>query len=87
MFSKDSNIFLKNRVGVIISGAVDVRKHQNTNIMKPFKVYKATEGDIIGFAEGDEGMTCNPLTWLVAMQDYTEVIFFEPEPWEKLWKL
>ena len=62
-----------------MTGSIDIRNHQNTNLLKPFKVHKAIEGDIIGFEKGDYGITVNPLTWMVSKQDYTEVVYFEFE--------
>ena len=87
IYAKEQVIFCKDRVGVVITGSIDIRNHQNTNLLKPFKVHKAVEGDIIGFERGDMGITVNPLTWMVSKQDYTEVAYFEIDQWEKLWKL
>ena len=55
------------RVGVVTMGAVEVRKHQDNNLLKPYLVKKAIEGDVIGFAEGDGNQSGSPLTWLVSM--------------------
>ena len=48
---------------------------------------KAIEGDIIGFKEGDNGVTCNPLTWLLATEDNTEIIFMDLQKFADLWAL
>ena len=48
-------------------GAVEIRRHNNKDLMKPYIVKKAIEGDIIGWAEGDSSYSSSPLTWLIAM--------------------
>ena len=50
-------------------GSVEIRRHNDFNLLKPFIVKKAIEGDVMGFAEGDDNMTGSPLTWLVSMQN------------------
>jgi hypothetical protein len=67
LYAKDQPIFLNNRVGVVLMGSVEIRRHSNTSLMKPYIVKKATEGDIIGFAEGDANNSASPLTWHVSM--------------------
>ena len=34
-------------------GSIEIRKHNNNNLMKPFIVKKAIEGDVLGWADGD----------------------------------
>ena len=48
-------------------GAIEVRRHTDTNPLKPYIVKKATEGEIIGFAEGDGNYSASPLTWYNSM--------------------
>ena len=67
LYAKDQPIFLNDRVGVVLMGSVEVRRHSNYALMKPYIVKKATEGDIIGFAEGDGNNSASPLTWFVSM--------------------
>ena len=46
-------------------------------------VHKATEGDVLGFDE----ISVNPLTWFVALQDDTEVLYLSRDEFNSLWKL
>lgn len=57
-------------------GSVELRCHDGKSILKPYYIKKAIEGDVLGFAEGDRNTSSNPLTWLIPMQQSTEVIFF-----------
>ena len=55
--------------------------------MRPIIIKKAVEGDIIGFSEGDESQSSSPMTWLISMQNQTEVIYLRPEDFKELWNL
>ena len=74
-------MFLNERIGVVTQGSIEVRRHNNKDLLKPFVVKKAIEGDIIGFVEGDGNSSASPLSWLVSMQPETEVAFFSKEDW------
>ena len=51
-------------------GAVEIRRHNDINLLKPYVVKKAIEGDIIGFVEDDsKDNTASALTWFMSMQD------------------
>ena len=84
LYEKDQVVFLNNRVGVIICGAIELRIHDKEDFLKPVLVRKALEGDILGFTEGDGGISSCPLSWLVSMQSDTEVIFFEKKDFENM---
>lgn len=61
---------LNNRVGIVTMGAVEIRRHNDINLLKPYVVKKAIEGDIIGFVEDDsKDNTASALTWFMSMQD------------------
>lgn len=60
-------MFPKDRVGIVTMGACEIRKHNNKNLLKPFIVKKAIEGDILGWADGDEAYSSSPLSWIVVM--------------------
>ncbi len=68
-------------------GSIEIRQHNDINLMRPIIIKKAIEGDIIGFAEGDENQSSSPMTWMIAMQDYTEVIYMNKEDFKELWNL
>ena len=68
-------------------GSLEVRKHNNKDLLKPYVVKKAIEGDIIGWAEGDGAYSSSPLSFVYVMQDNTEVIFIAKSDWNQLWGL
>ena len=67
LYSKDMVVFLKGRIGIVTSGSIEIRRHNNEDLLKPYIVKKAIEGDIIGWSEGDCAYSGSPLSWLVAM--------------------
>ena len=76
LYRKEQPVFLKNRIGIVMMGSVEVRLHNNyNNLLRPQVLKKAIEGDVLGFHEGDEGQTASPLSWIMSKQDDTEVIF------------
>lgn len=80
-------MFLNNRIGVVICGSIELRVHDKEDFLKPVAVRKVVEGDILGFSDGDGGISSCPLSWLVAMQTDTEVLFFEKKDFAKIWGL
>ena len=87
LYEKGQIVFPKDRVGIVMMGSCEVRKHNNKNLLKPYIVKKALEGDILGWADGDEKYSSSPLSWIFVMQDNTEVIFIEKNDWDKLWAI
>ena len=87
LFGKNQVIFLKNRVGIVTMGSVEIRRHNNKDLMKPYIIKKAIEGDIMGWGGGDGGHTTSPLTWFVSMQNDTEIVFIKKRDWMKLWNM
>ena len=67
LYDRNQVIFLQDRVAIVTMGAVEIRRHNNKDLMKPYIVKKAIEGDIIGWAEGDSSYSSSPLSWLIAM--------------------
>ena len=67
LYGKEQVIFLNDRIGVVTSGSAEIRRHNNQNLLKPFIVKKAIEGDVIGWAEGDCSYSSSPLTWIRAI--------------------
>ena len=53
LYGKNQIVFLKDRVGIVMMGSVEIRRHNNTDLMKPYIIKKAIEGDIMGWAQGD----------------------------------
>ncbi len=53
LYGKDQVVFLRDRIGIVVMGSIEIRKHNNNNLMKPFIVKKAIEGDVLGWADGD----------------------------------
>ena len=69
LYEKGQIVFPKDRVGIVMMGSCEIRKHNNKNLLKPYIVKKAIEGDIVGWAEGDEAYSSSPLSWIFVMQD------------------
>ena len=87
LYDKDQIAFLDNRIGVVSSGAIEIRRHHDDDLLKPYVVKKAIEGDIIGWAEGDNSNSSSPLSWLVSMQENSEIVFFSYKDWQVLWNI
>ena len=87
LYAKDTAIFLQDRIGVVTMGSVEIRRHNNKDLMQPYIIKKAIEGDIIGWAEGDHAYSSSPLTWLISMQNDTEVVFISKKDWPHLWNI
>ena len=81
LYEKEQIIFLNDRIGVVTSGSLEIRRHNNNDLLKPYIVKKAIEGDIIGWSEGDCGYSSSPLTWIRAIQNDSEVIFIGRDDW------
>lgn len=87
LYGRDQVVFLKDRIGIVTSGSVEIRRHQNNDLLKPFIVKKAIEGDILGWSEGDCNYSSSPLSWIRAIQDDSEVVFVTKEDWQQIWNL
>ena len=87
LYGKGQVVFTTERVGVVLMGSLEIRKHNNKDLLKPYVVKKAIEGDIIGWGKGDKRYSSSALSWIVSMQDNTEVIFFTKSDWNKIWGL
>ena len=96
MLSKTIPLFLGERIGIILQGAIEIRHHnkkpsidnpdprtQRQSLLKPFTIHKAIEGDILGF----DKISKNPLTWLISMQDETEVLLLNKKEFYSLFNL
>jgi hypothetical protein len=59
-------VFLQDRIGIVLSGSLMVKNHSGTDLINPRVLFKATEGHVIGFKEGEnfDGMTTDPLTFI-----------------------
>jgi hypothetical protein len=71
----------------VTTGSIIMRKHQNGAAVEPYLAKKLVEGDILGFADGDDGISLNPLSWFFSGQDNTEVVFLSEREFMELWKL
>lgn len=86
-FNKNEIIFLDHRIGVITHGSIRVRIHNQEDLMKPLNVGRFYPGRILGHSKTDNGLTTGSQTWFEAFDEKTEVVFFEPEIFERLWRL
>jgi len=66
-YKRGEIVYLDQRVGVIVNGSVHVKNHPGHNLCTPRLLFKAKEGQVLGFGEGEMfgGTTVDPLTWLV----------------------
>ena len=87
LYGKGQVVFTQDRIAIVMMGSCEVRKHNNKDLLKPYIVKKAVEGDILGWADGDCSYSSSPLSWIYVMQDNTEVIFIGKSDFEKLWGL
>ena len=87
VYKKDDIVFISRSVAVILSGAILIKNHPMDDLSNPKLLSKAQEGDVIGFDEGDTGITADPLTWMVTFSDNTEVLIFTREEFKDLWNL
>jgi hypothetical protein len=73
----------------MLSGSAFVKKHPGDNLCKAELLYKATEGHIFGFEEGEDPScrTTDPLTWIIANGKQTEVLWMDNKDFKKLWHL
>jgi len=67
-YMKNDVVYLNGRVGVVLSGSAFVKNHHGANLTKPRILFKATEGHVLGFADGENfgGLTVDPLTWILS---------------------
>ena len=77
-YMKNDVVYLNGRVGVVLSGSAFVKNHHGSNLCKPRILFKATEGHVLGFADGENfgGLTVDPLTWIITYGAQTEIIWF-----------
>jgi len=86
LYKKDQPVLLDDRVGVVTMGSIEVRSHNIHNLLKPTVLNKATEGEILGSKlDTANNAMMSPLTWLISMQEQTEVVYFSQEDFKKLW--
>ena len=85
-YQNDELIFKDGMIGVVTSGSLLICKHPNSPNGPTTLIKRAYEGEVIGFMEGDNGITCSPLTMIVTYEDATEIVFLEKQAFKKLWK-
>jgi hypothetical protein len=45
---------------------------------------KFGQGKVLGH-KSDNGLSSNPMIWVICYEDDTEILFFKPDKFEKLW--
>jgi hypothetical protein len=81
--SFNSFIFTENQVCILLSGSVEMNYHtEKVNVVKP--VGKFHVGDILGFKQGDRGMTTNVQAWAICTSA-VEAIWMNPKDFAFLW--
>ena len=73
-----------NKIGVVLNGGVYIKNHHIDNLSHPTLLHKATEGDILGFIEGDGGLTGNPLTWMITAS-HSDILVIDKSDFIELW--
>lgn len=68
----------------MLNGAVYIKNHNIDNLSHPTLLHKATEGDILGFMEGDGGLTGDPLTWMITFS-HSDILIIDKEDFLSLW--
>ena len=69
-------------------GSCEIRTHAEPNLLKPSVLKKAIEGDVLGFNLNEDANTIlSPLSWLISLQDDTEVLFLSTGDFKKLWSM
>ena len=69
---------------ILLAGSVEVMAHkEGKRIPKTVGVFEV--GDILGFKEGDNGITSNVETWTQCMSD-VEAIWMDEADFASLWK-
>lgn len=86
-YKDESLVFCNGRIGIVLSGAILVKNHSMEDLSKPILLHKALEGSILGFMEGDDGLTGDPLTWMICYGSFTEVLWLEKNEFMDLWNL
>ena len=82
-FNSGDIIFIKERVGVIYHGSVKIRSHEKS-VEEPYTLAILNRGRIIGH-KSDDGISKSPYSWLQAYDEDTEILWFEPALFEKMW--
>jgi len=67
---------VEDEIAVVLDGVVYMKSHSE-NILPPKLLAKYEQGDIMGFREGDSGLSSKVETWCVVRYP-TEVAFFKP---------
>ena len=65
-YTPNSVVFPYEKAGIIIAGHITVRNHAQV-FDKGELIGKYSTGDIIGYIEGDRGITNHPDTWITAL--------------------
>ena len=84
-FKTDNVIFPDNEVIIILEGIVETKRHIfGERVPVPCNIYRA--GCVLGFDDGDEGVTSNVETWSVCKGD-VETIVMDKRDFKQLWNL
>ena len=82
---KNSVIFPDNEICILLEGIVETKKHKaGLRIPEPCNIYR--NGCVLGYDEGDNGITSNVETWSVC-KSIVEAIWMKREDFKTLWQL
>ena len=72
-------------MGVIKEGSVHVKTHK-LNLLSPITIAKLGSGKILGH-ECDDGLTSGCEQWVINYTEGTEIIHFEKEVFDEMWRI
>ena len=78
-------IFADSEVYIILAGVVETKRHIfGQRVPVPCNIYRA--GCVLGFDDGDDGITSNVETWSVC-KGPVEAIYMNKDDFMEVWKL
>ena len=83
--AQGSIIFPDFEVCIILEGVTQAKRHSFGQRI-PFLLSNPSEGDILGFVEGDGGLTSHVETWVSTLTD-VEAIWMTRQDFHHLWAL
>jgi hypothetical protein len=76
---------LENTILILVNGRIVLRQHDR-NPLDHKTLASYTQGSIVGFDQGDEGMTNDCDVWISVASKFVQYIEVQKSIFEKLWK-
>lgn len=84
---KGDLVFTEEKVSIVVNGRFILRRHEDGNGLEHKIIASYHKGSIIGFKEGDNGLTNDCNIWVVCASTKAEVIEVDRTTFNILWKL